>query len=481
MYTPRSLNYPRRIENYQPPLRRNLSRSFATASNTNPKYCKILSSRSNQIKSWEQRYYDVIDVLEAKSRECKILKQQNQNLITSNSKSITFNYELIYGESQKQIRKRGYDIQTPRNSDNYPSECDQPIIIDDIINEIVSDQGIETTDKNIRKILKLLPNLIMVLNIMKKIIALFSTIFMIDCKLTGEGHFGIDCIDQVRVLSADNWVDYEPNIVQNGKEISIHDLNAINECLLPFCSCIHPSTLRWNKIKNPELYARCFQNQCDNPDNICVNKPNNSKCMMKNRMCADINDWCNPRWYPSELPAVQFDHSGANEYIVSWDGEPFSLQIKRPKFKLEFDIDCDNGEICCRFLLGSDVTKEYYLQYNIEVLLKQRCYNLYWDGMGMTSNFIYIEQLKFIAPGYIHKDYIENNVFRRHFVAVDLDWFGAEEVIKRCNKYGALPNCSDITNPDVPILLAKHIEFLIDLSAGEEEYQMCVKVKFIDN
>ena len=98
-----------------------------------------------------------------------------------------------------------------------------------------------------------------------------STLFMIDCKVTGEGHFGIDCIDQVRVLSvADAFMD-KPYIYQHGAEVAIDDLNNKDECL-PYCSCIQPSRLRWHKIKRPELYARCFQNQCNNPDNVCLNK-----------------------------------------------------------------------------------------------------------------------------------------------------------------------------------------------------------------
>ena len=85
-----------------------------------------------------------------------------------------------------------------------------------------------------------------------------STAFMIDCKLTGEGHFGIDCIDQIRVFSVDNpWIR-KPAIHQNGKEILIRDLDEKDQCLLPLCSCIHPAKLRWYKIKSPVLYKRCF-------------------------------------------------------------------------------------------------------------------------------------------------------------------------------------------------------------------------------
>ena len=33
-----------------------------------------------------------------------------------------------------------------------------------------------------------------------------------------------------------------------------------------------------------------------------MNKPNHSKCQMRNRMCMDINDWCGePPWYPLDI------------------------------------------------------------------------------------------------------------------------------------------------------------------------------------
>ena len=104
------------------------------------------------------------------------------------------------------------------------------------MDEIVSDEGIHVSRyKKLIKLCDIIPKLAIILNAIKKIIALFSTIFMIDCKLTGEGHFGLECIDQVRVISVDNSLLRKPHIHQNGEEISIELLNQREECLLPSC------------------------------------------------------------------------------------------------------------------------------------------------------------------------------------------------------------------------------------------------------
>ena len=192
-------------------------------------------------------------------RQQKSFQTQNDALNTKNRELV----ELLSLILRKRDENDHYDNSIPRNTD--------------------------FSKHKIQKVLDLLPKLTMLLNAIKKIIALFSTVFMIDCKLTGEGHFGIECVDQVHVISVDNSFGPKPFIYQNGREVSIIDLNDNDECFLPLCSCIHPSKLRWYKLKNPELYDRCFTDQCNNQHNICLNKPNNSKCMLRNRMCIDFN------------------------------------------------------------------------------------------------------------------------------------------------------------------------------------------------
>ena len=297
------------------------------------------------------------------------------------------------------------------------------------------------------KILNVLSKLVMILNIIKKVIALFSTAFMTDCKLFGDGHFGIECIDQVRVISVDNSFNNRPFITQNGIEISIDKLNEKDECLLPLCSCIHPSTLRWNSIKYPELYERCFTDQCNNFDNICFNKPNGSKCQMRNRMCMDIHDWCGKQPWFSELPPAIVTNSDIvmmpfeNEYHQIYTG---GAQVS----KYDFEIDCDNGRVCCRFLLGSDINQEYYDKNDMEWMLKTFCGALHVATSGLVENnkdnpfemASIIFKTKYFAPAYINKESIWT--VRSALFDKARSVLGDELVYDKCVEYGVLPGCS---------------------------------------
>ena len=389
--------------------------SFAVASNTNP------NSKCFESMSSEQKYQDVIqknevllNLLQAKQQECESLKRQNRYFVNLKSLPHDHNSRIDITSSLRQrIKCHNYDIETPRNSDIYPSECGEIIIIDDIINEIVSKQGINPSytgscNNRIKKILKLLPKLTILLNVLKKMIALFSTIFMIDCKLTGEGHFGIECLDQVRVISVDHSFHSKPNIYQHDKEFSIDHLNDKDECLLPYCSCIHPSKLRWHKIKTPELYSKCFQNQCNEPDTICLNKPNNSKikCVMRSRTCINMKDWCGTAvWHPLEL--------------IPGNADMYNVQSRpstdrKTQVKIEYDINCANGGICCRFLLGADITEEYYRENNVTNVLKMLCasfhshsrlmqeYTYSYDPHGELREIV--ADLSKYPPAYINRD-----------------------------------------------------------------------------
>ena len=92
-----------------------------------------------------------------------------------------------------------------------------------------------------------------------------------------------------------------------------------------------------------------------------MNKPNNSKCMMRNRMCLDMNDWCGkPGWYPSELaPIAQMTPIVRVVKYKDDQGEEWAAKFTDGKqaSKIEYEIDCDDGRICCRYILGSDIYK----------------------------------------------------------------------------------------------------------------------------
>ena len=349
------------------------------------------------------------------------------------------------------VRFNDYQITTPKHSDFYPSECNEVLIIDNIISDIVSDEGIDSCNKRMKRILNLLPTFLTLLSIIKKIIALFSTAFMIDCKLFGEGHFGIQCLDQVRVITVDNSYDKKPLIHQNGKRVSIDDLNKQNECLLPLCSCIHPSTLRWNSIKYPELYERCFHDQCNNPTNICLNKPNNSKCQMRHRMCIDINDWCgNPSWYPLDFPPAKVTKQHVE--VINKDSQIDIGEVKI--YKYEFEINCDNGHYCCRILLGPDITKHEYEKREFEWALQWYCGKLHQEikqflkDNEQRPDVIYRNKqiLGYVAPVYINR----MDVFFKQvqLLSTSLQLYKLNYLKQNCIDEGILNECETAINSD---------------------------------
>ena len=88
-----------------------------------------------------------------------------------------------------------HNIQSLTHSETNLNESNHSLVIEDVICQIVSDAGIETShslscNDKMSKIWNLISKLTFCLNLMRKIIALFSTVFMVDCKLTGNGHFG---------------------------------------------------------------------------------------------------------------------------------------------------------------------------------------------------------------------------------------------------------------------------------------------------
>lgn len=84
------------------------------------------------------------------------------------------------------------------------------------------------------------------------------------------------------------------------------------------------------------------------------------------------------------------------------------------EIKHEFTIDCDTGNICCRFLLGSNITKKYYNKNNVEQTLKGFCSWLYHDMIvnynkrKRRADWIlgYNVHLQYVASGYINRQSI---------------------------------------------------------------------------
>ena len=153
-------------------------------------------------------------------------------------------------------------------------------------------------------------------------------------------------------------------------------------------------------------------------------------------MCIDIDDWCGkPFWSPSKLPPAE----AANKVKVLMHDEQGDFyvdtgQIKACKY--EFEINCNNGNTCCRFLLGSDITNEYYHQNNLEWILKTYCSMLYSSSSNlrdyyrnqpnndvMNTDFF---TLSHIAPAYINKDSIstiKQAIFEESLLSIGQDTF----------------------------------------------------------
>ena len=81
---------------------------------------------------------------------------------------------------------------------------------------------------------------------------------------------------------------------------------------------------------------------------------------MKHRLCIDMDDWCNkPTWHTSEQELVPVPFTARVIREEEYKGELIPVVTAQQRVKFQFDINCDDGRICCRFLLGSDITQEY--------------------------------------------------------------------------------------------------------------------------
>ena len=183
------------------------------------------------------------------------------------------------------------------------------------------------------------------INGIRKGVALWSTAFMVDCKLTDGGHLGPECMTDIRVLQSDQGT----HIYQNNIEHHIPALDAKNECLLPYCSAIHPSRLNMYKIKHPDIYEKCFYDPCKSVDIKCDAAPSYAKCEMITRDAENIYDWCLPKWVDPNRTGLAF------EYVI-WDNDRAIL--KEWKKLLTYNFDCKTGMECCRFSMGPDVTRQ---------------------------------------------------------------------------------------------------------------------------
>ena len=272
-----------------------------------------------------------------KQKGVKIRKLTKPYLDTEASKSSRASSDIKH---QQNIHINNYEIKTPSHSDIHPTEC--ALLIEDIVQNIVSDDGIDPEAlmscsdkirKYSKKMFELIPKCTLTLNGIRKCVALWSTAFMIDCKLTDGGHFGAECTSNIRVIPADLTTIIHQH--HDERLIMEFDIDQKN-CFLPYCSAIHPSTLDRNRIKHPEIYKKCFSDQCEAAK--CDKAPSNAKCEMKSRSATNIRDWCIPRWYDPNRTIL-----AAN--VIDFDGWEYKRILDRQWRKLlTYSIDCETGQ-----------------------------------------------------------------------------------------------------------------------------------------
>ena len=124
-------------------------------------------------------------------------------------------------------------------------------------------------------------------------------------------------------------------------------------------SCIHPSRLDLHKIKHPEIYEKCFHDQCKTSK--CDSAPQGSYCSMKNRHCANIQDWCSPTWHPNRSNQV------FNQWTYAVDNYR-ERRVMRTQYQkvASFQIDCTDktGRVCCQFLMDAGVKMKDINKFN---------------------------------------------------------------------------------------------------------------------
>ena len=162
--------------------------------------------------------------------------------------------------------------------------------------------------------------------------------------------------------------------------------------------------------------------------------------------------------------------------------------------KIEYEIDCDDGRICCRYILGSDITKEYYSQIDMEWVLQVHCGQLHRmsvdnfrkiDGDNPLELMAYMENTRFIAPGYIYKDAIYD--LYMDVVNKANQKYGVDRYVQKCAEYDIMKDCKGLSQvqfePEYAVTITQHKEFLRDILAGLWKYyddnNLCIKVLFV--
>ena len=206
-----------------------------------------------------------------------------------------------------------------------------------------------------------------VVGALKKSMAVFSTAFMVDCKFTEHGgHLGVECVQEHTIKHVDDIAVDSTLILRGDQKIPILELNQMDQCYLPSCSCMHPKELEKIKRTQHDEYSKVIDNPCDKPDINCNHAPSDSKCGTMTRYCKHIQDWYTKRWYLENRSFLDPSAQGA---------------AKQSRF-----IDCENGKECCAFYLmpGNDADWRENIS---DDFLKKYCYlaKVYRKGIDFTD------------------------------------------------------------------------------------------------
>ena len=200
-----------------------------------------------------------------------------------------------------------------------------------------------------------LSHAVIVLNLLKKVMALFSTAFMIDCKFTEHGgHLGIQCTQQHTVKHIEDFATDSTFVWREGQRISISYLNKMDECYLPSCSAMHPEELEIIKRTHHNEYLKVTGNPCERENIICEQPSIDSKCGTMTRYCKNIRDWYTPIWWLENRSHVDPTAEG---------------NAKHSRF-----TDCKNGNECCAFYVMPDINKSLWESIVDDEFLRAYCY-----------------------------------------------------------------------------------------------------------
>ena len=195
-----------------------------------------------------------------------------------------------------------------------------------------------------------------ILNVLKKLMALFSTAFLIDCKFTKHGgHLGIECTQEHTVKHIEDFATHHTFVIRNnGERIAISELNQMDYCYLPSCSAMHPKELEVIKRTKHNEYLKVIGNPCDRQDAICGHSSSDSKCGTMTRYSKNIQDWYTPVWW--------------------LENRSYLDPLAEGNAKHERYIDCKTGNECCAFYIMPDIKEDFWRDNVSDDLLKKYCY-----------------------------------------------------------------------------------------------------------